>query len=67
MEVIRGTASPKPRRRWWAPRPVLRLARDPRDPRASQAGADPFFIAMIGSFGLFVLAFAMFMGGWTGG
>jgi len=33
-------------------------------PRNSE---DPFALAMIGSFGIFVLAFAMFMGLWTGG
>jgi hypothetical protein len=65
MEVIRGTTRSKRRRRWWAPRPVLRLAGDARHPQVPRN--DPFFLAMIASFCLFVLVFAMFMGGWTGG
>lgn len=64
MDVIRGTNGPRRRRRWWAPRPALRLVRDPQAP---ESGGDSFILAMIGSFGLFVLAFAMFMGAWTGG
>jgi len=64
MDVIRGTNGPSRSRRWWARRPNLRLVRDPVTPRNSE---DPFALAMIGSFGIFVLAFAMFMGLWTGG
>jgi len=63
MDVIRGTSSPKRRRRWWAPRPSLRLV---REPRASQDSGDPLALAMIGTLCLFVLTFAIFMGGWTG-
>lgn len=63
MDVIRGTERPKWKRRWWAPRPNLRLVRDVQAP---QSGEGPYALAMIGSFGLFVLAFAIFMGAWTG-
>lgn len=64
MEVIRGTTRPRRRRRWWTARPGLRLV---RDQQTLQTREDPLFIAMIGSFALFLMAFAMFMGGWTGG
>lgn len=63
MNVIRGTSAPKRRRRWWAPRPSLRLVREPPTP---PGGEEPFALAMIGTLCLFVLTFAMFMGGWTG-
>lgn len=63
MDLIRGTRSPKRRRRWWALRPDLRLVPDARHPQTRE---DPFVIAMIGSFCIFVLAFAMFMGMWSG-
>lgn len=63
MDVIRGTKRPIWKRRWWIPRPALRLVRDQLIP---ESGADPFVLAMIGSLGLFALAFAAFMGGWTG-
>lgn len=64
MDVIRGSMPPHRRRRLWTPRPSLRLV---RGPEPAQAGGDPFLLAMIASLGLFVLWFAMFMGGWTGG
>ena len=63
MEAIRGTTRPR-RRRWWVPRPRLRLVRDQWVP---QTGDDRFIVTMIGSLGLLVLAVAMFMGAWTGG
>jgi hypothetical protein len=69
MDVIRGTNGPRRRRRWWAARPALRLVRGPQAPQITQTPQtreDPFAIAMIGSFGIFVLAFAIFMGAWTG-
>jgi hypothetical protein len=66
MDVIRGTQGPKRKRRWWAPRPSLRLVRDARTPEPTQSREDPFALAMIGSFGLFVLAFAIYVGAWTG-
>lgn len=62
MDVIRGTGSPK-RSRWWAPRPNLRLVREQRN---ISSGGDPFAFAMIGLLCLFVLAFSVFMGAWTG-
>ena len=64
MDVIRGMTGPKRKRRWWTPRPHLRLVTAAKTPRTA---GDPFALAMIGSFGIFVLAFAIFMGGWTGG
>jgi hypothetical protein len=63
MDVIRGMTGPKRKRRWWTPRPHLRLV---SESKAKRTAEDPFAIAMIGSFGIFVLAFVMFMGAWTG-
>ena len=66
MDVIRGTTGPTRRRRWWTPRPDLRLVGGSETARSAATREDPFALAMIGSFGLFVLTFAIFMGGWTG-
>ena len=64
MDVIRGTSAPRRGRRWWVRRPELRLVRDTQDPQTRE---DPYLLLMIASFGLFFLAFAMFMGAWIGG
>ena len=63
MDLIRGMTGPKRKRRWWTPRPQLRLVNESKTQRTAE---DPFALAMIGSFGIFVLAFVIFMGAWTG-
>ena len=66
MDVIRGTGSANRRHRWWGPRPVLRIVGSPSLPSPFTRD-DRFIIAMVGSFCLFLLVFALFIGAWTGG
>ena len=67
MDVIRGGMRGK-RGRWpWRPRPRLQLVTDAPSPGRLGAAEDPYLYWMIGALGLFVVAFALFMGAWTGG
>lgn len=63
MDVIRG-ATPK-RRLWrWRPRASLRLVGS-APPRSSEPGEEFFLIAMIAGFGVFIVAWLVFLGGWS--
>ena len=66
MDVIRGTTPAKRRQRLWSPRPALRIV-GASPPPVRFTRDDRLLLAMVGSFCLFVLVFAMFMGAWTGG
>src|SRR5262245_29805746 len=65
MEVI-SSASPR-KRRFWRPRPDLRLVRPGDPPQVRDPGDDFLFIVMIAAFCLLIAMFGGFIGTWTGG
>ena len=62
MDVIQGTARPKSRRRWWRPRPHLRLVGEPETRRQKRAEDDAWVAAMVGSLCLSLVFFAIVVG-----